>query len=337
MTTQPISSVPSDVADFVSRVRAALADLPPDDVDELTAGLAADLADARAEAPNGWREGVGSPEAYAAELRSAAGLPPRGPVADPTALDGLRQWWASLATHPVAGPVQREAHDLAPAWWVIRGAIGGLLVTRVFLGLNLLNLVTIVVVALGAAVSVWLGRALRRGTGAGLRLLSAACTTLAVFVGLVMAANVNDSTAPMSYDSSHDIPQELMFHGETVRNMYAYGPDGQRIEEVRLFDERGNQLVVGGDFPGGVQQSFPYAEYGVTDPWAPPVEEGVWVPPMALTPLPGAISTETSTSTSDPTSSSSSSSSSGSTTKGSKAESSPKPTASPRSTASPSD
>lgn len=337
MTTQPISSAPSDVADFVSRVRAALADLPPDDVDELTAGLAADLADARAEAPNGWREGVGSPEAYAAELRSAAGLPPRGPVADPTALDGLRQWWASLATHPVAGPVQREAHDLAPAWWVIRGAIGGLLITRFVLGLGLFHVVTIVVVALGAAISVWLGRLVRRGGGPGWRLVSAICTAFALFAGFVMVSSSRYG-APASYDEPGVyIPQELMFHGESVRNIYAYGPDGQRLDGVRLFDERGNQLVIEGDFPGGVQQSFPYAAFGVMDPWAPRAEDGMWAPPMALTPLPGSSSTESSTSTSGPTSSSSSSSSSGSTTKGSNAESSPKPTASPRSTASPSD
>ncbi len=35
MTTQPISSIPADVADFVAQVRAASADLPPDEVDEL--------------------------------------------------------------------------------------------------------------------------------------------------------------------------------------------------------------------------------------------------------------------------------------------------------------
>ena len=66
-----------DVNEYVQQVRAELADLPPDDVEELTGGLEADLAERLAESPDGLA-GLGSPQVYAAELRSAAGLPARG-------------------------------------------------------------------------------------------------------------------------------------------------------------------------------------------------------------------------------------------------------------------
>ena len=336
MTTQPISSVPADVADFVTRVRAALADLPPDDVDELTAGLAADLADARAEAPNGWREGVGSPEAYAAELRSAAGLPPRGPVADPTPLDGLRQWWASLATHPVAGRVQREAHDLAPAWWVIRGGLGGLVVSWGLLGLGLKNPLAILTAGLGAAVSVWLGRHLRAGAGSGWRLASAVCTILALWVGFVLAS-VSNPLGVHDFGAETYVPQELMNQGEQVTELYGFDGEGRRVDGLRVFDQSGRPLTVY-THEGFQTDAFPWRSWDQTfSPDEGYVDGQLWTPPLTLPAAPGAISTETSTSTSGPTSSSSSSSSSGSTTKRERAESSPKPTASPRSTASPSD
>ena len=70
--------VAPEVAQFVAAVRAELADLDPEVVEELTGGLEADLTDSLEAAPG---NGFGDPAAYAAELRSAAGLPPRPPAA----------------------------------------------------------------------------------------------------------------------------------------------------------------------------------------------------------------------------------------------------------------
>lgn len=71
-----------EVTRFVAAVREALQDLAPDEVDELTGGLEADLDDALADDSVGGIERFGSPEGYAAELRSAAGLPPRAEAGD---------------------------------------------------------------------------------------------------------------------------------------------------------------------------------------------------------------------------------------------------------------
>ena len=66
---------------FASAVRAALSDLPADEVNDLTEGLEADLAEHFDEDPD---EPMPDPIAYADELREAAGLVPRtapvGPV-----------------------------------------------------------------------------------------------------------------------------------------------------------------------------------------------------------------------------------------------------------------
>ena len=66
-----------DVRAYVRAVRAWLGDLPADEVEDLTAGMEADLAERAAESGGPLGGLLGQPEAYAAELRSAAGLPPR--------------------------------------------------------------------------------------------------------------------------------------------------------------------------------------------------------------------------------------------------------------------
>jgi len=61
------------VTAFAKAVRRELTDLGPDTLDDLTDGLEADLADKLADG-----EPLGDPAAYAAELRAAAGVEPRG-------------------------------------------------------------------------------------------------------------------------------------------------------------------------------------------------------------------------------------------------------------------
>ena len=62
-----------EITDYVARVRAALADLPPGQRDELTEDLADHLTEVAAEAEGTLVERLGEPETYAAELRAAAG------------------------------------------------------------------------------------------------------------------------------------------------------------------------------------------------------------------------------------------------------------------------
>ena len=70
-----------DVAGYAAAVRRSLADLGPEQVDDLTDDLEADLAEALDDERHvahgrGLLEQFGPPEDYAAELRAAAGLAP---------------------------------------------------------------------------------------------------------------------------------------------------------------------------------------------------------------------------------------------------------------------
>ena len=91
MTT---STVTPEIVAFAQGVRAALADLPAEEVDDLTEGLEADLAEAYAE---DLQRELPDPAAYATELRAAAGLPMRTKAAKSRSALGPR---AGLEGHP---------------------------------------------------------------------------------------------------------------------------------------------------------------------------------------------------------------------------------------------
>lgn len=98
-TLSPEAVILDQVRRYAAEVRAHLADLSPEQVDDLTDGLEADLAEALADMPGALRplpEGGDLPDGgattlldvaarfgpaagYAAELRSAAGLDPAAP------------------------------------------------------------------------------------------------------------------------------------------------------------------------------------------------------------------------------------------------------------------
>src|SRR5262245_27801142 len=75
MSTAPAES---QISDYLGRVRAALADLPTDARDELIEDLPDHLAEVLAEDAGTLTERLGEPEAYAAELRAAAGMAAAG-------------------------------------------------------------------------------------------------------------------------------------------------------------------------------------------------------------------------------------------------------------------
>src|SRR5688500_59282 len=68
-----------EITRYVAAVRAALADLPPHERDELLEDLPEHLAEVVAEDDGSLRDRLGPPESYAAELRASAGLNP-GPA-----------------------------------------------------------------------------------------------------------------------------------------------------------------------------------------------------------------------------------------------------------------
>ncbi len=130
-----------ELADYLGRVRAGLADLPPEELTEVMEDVEPHVTEVFGEA--GTAEEVvtrlGTPEAYAAELRAAGGYPP--PVEAPPG-DSPRQWraryayWATGLTAAVAaltgmaalsgyelevfGLLIVAALFLLPAGWLVR-------------------------------------------------------------------------------------------------------------------------------------------------------------------------------------------------------------------------
>lgn len=298
MNTQ---AVHPEVAQYVAQVRAYLADLSPDEVEELTAGLEADLTDEREESEGGaaWRARVGEPATYAAELRAAGGLPPARP-APPSErnLDPFEQAvarWDAWAKPEWLQPLLEVARVFAPVGWVLRGAIAAFatvgLVGLISASLLLPGLVALVGLV---ALSIWLGLQVRQGH-VWARVIGAVGNAFAVAVAaVVLFFMVQGATASADYS---DMPVQdvsgLTIDGEPVTNLYAYDADGNRVERIRLFDQRGRALKVfteqataDGGLESREETVFPVPNGG--DPWKPALsEDGLepWEPALRLTPL----------------------------------------------------
>lgn len=297
-----------EVRDYVAGVRAALADLPAEDVEEFTTGMEADLAERLAEPGDGTlRDRLGEPDAYAAELRSAAGLPPRVVASQPKKpvaqrLSGL---WSDLCTGALKA--MPWLSDLRPLWWAVRGF--ALVATPMWL----LDAPTVFFGMIGALVSVVLGllvrqRVLKGGWIAPVRVIG----NIAAVILLPVAFLALLDRAPTSGDAYYGDPgvasvPGLANNGESVANVYAYDETGRRIDKFRLFDQNGRPLIV----DAAAVSSFADGEYyeQSVDPdtgepdidfkvfplrWATrtgwePMSMGLWEPPMAITPLPGPV------------------------------------------------
>jgi hypothetical protein len=242
------------VTAFVAAVRANLDDLSRDEVDELTDGLEADLADAVADSGATPADLFGDPAAYAAELRSAAGLPPRAAPggerhgAGPqfrqtvrTALDGVRAqpWWPAVRDFVVT---------LRPVWWVLRASIAALGLAVLFgTGSFLLFLVF-------AVVSVELGRRRLAHRNAGWRTAIAMGNGLAVFGLLVAGLALSGPSLFVPWESGSTDPvysgpaygeNGIWVDGTEVRNIFPYDNQGRPLTDVQLYDENGRPIAAG--------------------------------------------------------------------------------------------
>jgi hypothetical protein len=304
-----------DVTQYIAAVRAELADLPPDDLDDLTGGLEADLSELVAESPSGVA-GLASPQEYAAELRSAAGFPQRADSPRPS-------WWSQqkelarrdLATLVADYPAVRHARDLAielrPVWWLARGVVlAWLLVIWGSFSLLLYPLAII-----GAVVSVHVGRRSAELVGWPRRSVVAANALAVLGVVFALVVALGASRADESYPSPEPLGEPgLLFNGTPSSNLYVYDKDGQPLTDVRIFTETGEPVDLAQNSVGtdGEPLRGPMDIYG--HPWDntfPVVtrqpadgatDSDAWIPPSAIPPLGSATATTASPSTSPTTS-----------------------------------
>ena len=233
---------------YVAAVRARLSDLTADELEELTGGLEADLAEASA-GGSPW-ERFGDPADYADELRSAAGLPPRPPGGERAGATARLRLLAREAARRREYAIARDVLvDLRPAWWVLRavaalGLVGWFLIRDRWRAFEEFGLVgTLVLLPLLLAVSVLLGR--RPPQVFAARALVAAGNVLAaVVLPLVLAPLWTDP--PGRWETATE-PTGVQNDGGEVYNIFPYDAQGRPLADVRLYDDRGRPLSAGVD------------------------------------------------------------------------------------------
>lgn len=259
------AGVVAGVADYAARVRAALADLGPDQVDDLTDGLEANLADALADDGRAHRGGLveefGTPDAYAAELRTAAGLTPaapRHPLRD--ALAG--RWREAFAIDDAVlaalrakrgwGPVEEVLVAVRPAWWVLRGWVLAQLALRLatvepteawWLPSGLVGWA---VLAVAVVASVQWGRGhwvARRGWHVVASLVSTVCAVAAVVLLFWLPAADRQQEAELSALRGSTPPDGVVVDGERATNLFVYDADGRPVEAAQVVDQDGRPVV----------------------------------------------------------------------------------------------
>jgi len=264
-----------EITGYVETVRGSLAGIAAPTREELLEDLPEHLAEVLAEGNGTLVDRLGSPQAYAAELRATAGLvgdfpdppAPRFPVffeARDTVLRVLDK--ADVRVGPVIG--YPKASDflvmLRPGWWVLRGYLAAMAIAYL-LGANHGNtgllprigdneLVALVLLAGCVVVSIVLARhtanlarlpryALRAGT---------AFLIIFAFSGFLGAdqdsRNINYNDANYDYYGGNPY--------SNVNDVYVYDSKGNLVTGARLYDQEGNAIQLGSLYCSETEDEF---------------------------------------------------------------------------------
>ncbi|WP_407316602.1 hypothetical protein UQW22_09795 [Isoptericola halotolerans] len=323
-TAAPGAMLAAHVRGYAEAVRLHLADLGPEVTEDLTGGLEADLAEAVADAvPVAHADHgddvvldlaayFGPAEAYASELRSAAGLPPAGPPRrhGVGALAAAARWWAGrrdqwtallepvVSTRPWA-MVRGVARDLRPVWWVARGWLVAMLVIAWFgqdyvgvlptsgpVGLVPTDRTQLVVLAVGALVSFQWGRGRWLPTSWRLPVVGAT-SALAM---LLLPAALGETKTQILYGALDDGGfaagyQAGRADGEDVAQAVAYGGvpgddgvwvDGMQVSNLFAFDADGDPIKDVQLYDDRGRPVRTVSEEVTYESWEVPQTEGPW-------------------------------------------------------------
>jgi hypothetical protein len=243
--------VPSDVETYLARVRAALADVPADERDDLLAEVQASLHESASETGGSVAAQLGPPEDFAAELRSAAGLHP----SSTPATAGLRETIERLMSSSRLAALPRFLRELAPIWWAVRGyvVVAGLALgagaswspSHDFLPSIGNAKVGAAVILVAVAASIALGLWIRRTTRARLPLAVLNVVLLAAVVPVAVHLSHRNETrtaAPVVIQTE-PVPG-LAYNGAPVDNVYPYTRDGRLLHDVLLYTGAGTPLNI---------------------------------------------------------------------------------------------
>ena len=259
MSTPAAAARPWEAEDYLTAVGRRLDDLPADERSALLEDLALHLEAVRAEDDDRSIETrLGPADAYAAELRAAAGLPPRTEGTPRPAGRGFQHRVATLLAHPWTGEVRRLLVELRPGWWVLRGYLLVLVPSALAgdasdfpvpepLGSHVLGVLAVLAAIVG---SVALGR---RESARPLRVALVAGGVLLGLLGFGVALDaphaadgdqgVDYAYAPVVDQAVGEYP--LVSRYGPVTDVLPYAADGTLLEDVLLYDQDGRPLQVG--------------------------------------------------------------------------------------------
>ena len=265
--TTPTTTREADA--YLAEVRGYLDDLREEERAELLQDLAQHLADVTTDEDNSEsdvREVLGSPAAYAADLRSAAGLPPRPSVSDAEVRPAFSDRFTPLLNHRWVAPIRRFLAELAPAWWVLRGYLVAVVPFWIdafgssaedfpvphYGGFPQLGALAVILGVLGSVLLGRWGRGNRQlGRAAGLMTLN----LLVVLAALTAYSSIRGQYALLTATRLAEVSQLSQQIGAmstslespygTVTNIYPYDSQGNPLENVLLFDQDGRPLRSG--------------------------------------------------------------------------------------------
>ncbi|GAB2810016.1 hypothetical protein GCM10022221_04270 [Actinocorallia aurea] len=234
----------STVTEYAAAVRAALADIPQADREELLEDLEEHLAEVAAEHDGPLEGRLGTPQSYAAELRAAytdaAPVKTRRGARELLSTVDVRRRRVKDSVLPPGSTLRVVLGDLRPIWWVARGYFTGFLLNAI-LGEGRAYIpndpFALLVMLLAVCGSVWLGSRARRGaprrTAAVLAV--AALTGLGLLGGMAFAATAEDDHAEAVAISAGPLGD--------VANIYVFTKDGKPVKDVLLYDQWGEPIL----------------------------------------------------------------------------------------------
>jgi hypothetical protein len=245
------------VETYFAGVAASLGDLPRADREDLLEEVREHLGDLVQESDAPLTVRLGEPEAYAAELRASAGLPPRGRTSRVAVTRTLGSARDAMMGQPWVRPAREFLTSVRPLWWVARA---WLLVTVVFV--VLLNAqwsshvpvvprlwsgpIGVLVVLAASVVSIQVGR---HSWGPRGRRAMAGVNVVLAIAALPVLSSLADATqfrlqrSAMVVQYYPQVPQPgVLSQGEPVHNIYPYDAAGHLLTDVRLYDDNGRPL-----------------------------------------------------------------------------------------------
>lgn len=233
----------NNIDTFAAAVRAELADLPKREIQELTDGLEADLAERFAEEGADFKPG--SAAEYAAELREAAGIAPKpakGKAFSSQAfVENVQDWFRKTK---FGTAILEFGISVRPVWWLLRAVIAWTLFAFLFYdfngGLPLLPVFMLLSVQWGR--KKWFSNKFFTSILLPLNLLALVLTVPATNMLIQKFNGFTQADLMMQQWAATD---GLRLNGEPITEIKAFDSSDQEVLGLTFKDQAGNPIQAG--------------------------------------------------------------------------------------------